>query len=151
MLSNKFNIAFNRLNFEIAKMIFNPDYFPEIPAADNEINRNFTQHIIKTIEQHGWENAKVQYEKREASASLIEYIMRQEGFHYLDNESPDIALQVFEMNVLAYPRSANALQGLGEAYMETGKKELALKYFRESIRINPDNDFVNKMIINLSE
>jgi cytochrome c-type biogenesis protein CcmH/NrfG len=40
---------------------------------------------------------------------------------------------------------------MGEGYMETGKKELALKYFRQSIRINPDNPFVKEMIKKLEE
>ena len=57
----------------------------------------------------------------------------------------------FEMNVYAYPSSAKALQGLGEGYMETGKKELAVKYFKESLSINPDNPFVNAMIKKLEE
>ncbi|MBK8416062.1 MAG: hypothetical protein IPL22_17090 [Bacteroidetes bacterium] len=50
------------------------------------------------------------------------------------------------MNVIAYPESAKAIQGLAEGYMETGKNELALKYFKESLRLNSDNPFVNDMI-----
>ncbi len=52
------------------------------------------------------------------------------GFNYLDNEKPEIAVKVFEMNVFASPKSSKALQDLGEGYMETGKKELAIKYFK---------------------
>jgi tetratricopeptide (TPR) repeat protein len=55
------------------------------------------------------------------------------------------------MNAFVYPKSAKALQGLGEGYMEIGKKELALKYFRQSLTINPDNRFVNNMIKKLGE
>ena len=55
------------------------------------------------------------------------------------------------MNVFAYPESAKALQGLGEGYMETDKKESALKYFKQSLSINPENPFVKDMIRELEE
>jgi Tfp pilus assembly protein PilF len=78
-------------------------------------------------------------------------MMRKEGFDHIDNKKPEIAIQIFEMNVFAYSKSAKALQGLGEGFMETGKRELALKYFKESLSINPDNPFVKEMIKKLEE
>ncbi|MBK9047343.1 MAG: hypothetical protein IPL74_11695 [Bacteroidetes bacterium] len=72
-------------------------------------------------------------------------MMRQEGFTQLDNSNPKLALEIFELNVIAYPESAKAIQGLAEGYMET-ENELALKYFKESLRLNSDNPFVNDMI-----
>ena len=72
--------------------------------------------------------------------------MRQEGFTQLENGNPKLALEIFEMNVIAYPESAKAIQGLAEGYMESGINELALKYFKESLRLNSDNPFVNDMI-----
>jgi CubicO group peptidase (beta-lactamase class C family) len=146
MLSNKSHPDFDGLNFEISKIIFNPNYNPEIPAADNEENRNFTNRIIKTIEDSGLENAKAEYKKRKKSEQLLEFVMRNEGFNHIDNKKPDIAIQIFEMDVFAYPQSAKALQGLGEGYMETGKKELSLKYLKQSLNINPENGFVKDLI-----
>lgn len=151
MLSNKFHPVFNNLNFEISRMIFNPHYNPEIPAIDNEENRNFTKRIIKTIEEFGLEKAKTEFRSRKKSEQLLEFMMRDEGFSHIDNSKPDIAIQIFEMNVFVHPESAKAFQGLGEGYMETGKKELALKYFRESLSIHPDNPFVKDMIKRLEE
>ncbi len=151
MLSNKSHTNFNGLNFEIAKIIFTKDYKPVIPLEDNEINRNFTNLIIKTIEESGLEKAKTIYQRRNKNENLLEFVMRNEGFSHIDHDKPEIAIQIFEMNVLAYPKSAKALQGLGEGYMETGKKELALPYFRQSLNINPDNPFVIKMIKKLEE
>lgn len=146
MLSNKLHPNFNNIYFEISRIIFNPMFKPEIPFVDNEENRNFTNHIIKTIEGSGLEKAKTEYSKRSKSEELLEFLMRNEGFNHIDDNKPDIALQLFEMNVFAHPKSAKALQGLGEGYMETGKKELALKYLNESLSINPDNLFVDRLI-----
>ncbi len=151
MYTNQSHPHFNNLNHEIARIIFNKDFKPEIPFEDNEPNRNFTNHIIKTIEDSGLEKAKETYQKREKGVNLLEYLMRDEGFNHIDNQMPDIAIKIFEMNVYAFPNSAKALQGLGEGYMETGKNDLALNYLNQSLKINPDNPFVTRMVKKLSE
>lgn len=151
MYTNKSHPNFDRLNFEIAKMIFNKQYQPEIPVEDNETNRKFTSLIITILEESGLEKAKTEYKSRNKSENLLEFVMRNEGFAHLDDNKPDTAIRIFEMNVFAYPNSAAALQGLGEGYMETGKKKQALQYFRQSLGINPDNPFVKDMIKKLEE
>jgi tetratricopeptide (TPR) repeat protein len=150
MLSNKSHPNFDNLNFEIAKIIFDPQFNPEIPATDNQENRDFTSHIVKTIEESGLEMAKTSFKKRKNSEQILEFMMRNEGFDRIESE-PGIAIQIFEMNVFAHPKSAKSLQDLGEGYMETGNNELSLKYFKESLSINPDSPFVNNMIKRLEE
>ncbi|CAM4081114.1 serine hydrolase domain-containing protein [Gillisia hiemivivida] len=151
MLSNKSHSNFDELNQEISQIIFNPKYIPVIPVADNEINRNFTNYIIGAIQEFGLEKANEEYQKKANSQSLLEFMMRNEGLNNLYNSKPDIAMQIFQMNVFVHPNVAKALQALGEGYMETGKKELALKFFNKSLSINPDNPFANKMIKRLEE
>lgn len=151
MLSNKSHPNFNGLNRELATMIFNRDFVPEIPAEDNEVNRSLTRLIINTIEEHGIEKARQEYQERNSGAQLLEFMMRDAGFDCIDNGKPELAIKIFEMNVFAFPESAKALQGLAEGYMETGNKELALQYFRESLNINPDNPFISMMISEIEE
>lgn len=146
MLSNKSHPNFNSLNFEMARIAFNPNFIPEIPIADNTENRKFTSRIISIISEFGLVKAKEEYANKKNSEHLIEFLMRDEGFNQMDSGKPEIAIQIFEMNAYAYPKSAKALQGTGEAYMETGKKELAVKYLKESLAINPDNPFVNRLL-----
>ncbi len=150
LLSNKSHPSSNNICFEISRIIFNPKFKPEIPAIDNKENRNFTNRIIKTIEDSGLAKAKEVYKKRKKTEHLLEFLMRNEAFDHLDNK-PNIAVQIFEMNVFAYPTSAKALQGLGEGYSETGKKALALKYLKASLSINPDNNLVSKLIKKLEQ
>jgi CubicO group peptidase (beta-lactamase class C family) len=151
MLSNKSHPSFNNICFEISRIIFNSKFIPEIQQIDNAENRGFTNRIITTIEEFGLEKAKEAYNKRKKNEHLLEFLMRNEGFDYLGNNKPDIAVQIFEMDVFIYPKSAKALQGLGEGYSETGKIELALKYLKESLIINPDNPFVNRLIKKLEK
>ncbi len=151
MLSNKSHPNFDELNLEISQIIFNTTYTPVIPVADNEINRNFTNYVIETIQEFGLEKAKEEYQKKANNQSLLEFMMRSEGLNNLYNSKPDIALQIFQMNVFVHPNVAKALQALGEGYMETGNKELALNFFNKSLLLNPDNPFANNMIKRLEE
>jgi len=52
----------------------------------------------------------------------------------------DDAITIFKLNVAGYPESFNVYDSLGEAYMEKGEKELAIKYYEKSIELNPDNE-----------
>ncbi len=146
MLSNKSHPNFDELNQEISQIIFRPNYIPVIPVADNEINRNFTTQILNTIAGSGLEKAKEKYQERDNSQNILEFMMRSEGLNHLYNNKPELAMQIFQMNVFAHPEVAKALQSLGEGYMETGNKEMALHYFKQSFRINPESNFVKEMI-----
>lgn len=151
MLSNKSHPNFNGLNRELSNIFFYEDYIPVIPAPDNEINRSFTNLIINTIEEFGLEKAQQEFQKRNPEENLLEFMMRNAGFNYIDNGKPEIAIEIFKMNVFAYPESSKSLQGLGEGYMETGNNELALKYLKQSLNINPENPFVKNMIKKIGE
>jgi hypothetical protein len=52
----------------------------------------------------------------------------------------DDAVLVFQKNVALHPGSWNAYDSLGEAYMKSGDKDLAVKNYRKSIELNPANE-----------
>ena len=49
------------------------------------------------------------------------------------------AIEVFKLNVESYPQSANAYDSLGDAYMQNGDKELAIRNYQKSLELNPAN------------
>ena len=77
--------------------------------------------------------------------------MRDEGFNKMENVNGDVALQILELNPVVHPTSAESIQWLGEGYMETGNKELAIKYFKESLSLNSDNRWINERIKELED
>ncbi|MFC1724449.1 alpha/beta fold hydrolase [candidate division KSB1 bacterium] len=62
------------------------------------------------------------------------------GYNYLQKGKTDDAVNLFKLNVLAYPGSWNAYDSLAEAYMTKGDNENAIKYYKKAIELNPDND-----------
>jgi len=55
------------------------------------------------------------------------------------------------MNVEMNPQSANAHDSLGEAYMINGNKELAIKNYKKSLELNPDNTNAKEMLNKLEK
>ncbi len=49
------------------------------------------------------------------------------------------AIQILELNAESFPHSWWNFDGLGEAYMEAGEKELAIKNYKKSLQLDPLN------------
>jgi len=49
------------------------------------------------------------------------------------------AVDIFKLDIEAYPQSWKAYDSLGEAYIAGGEKELAMKNYRRSLDLNPQN------------
>jgi tetratricopeptide (TPR) repeat protein len=67
------------------------------------------------------------------------------GYNYIKNDAKK-ALRYFKLNVENYPTSSNAFDSLGEVYMLLGDKKNAIKYYKESFRLNKRNDNAKQMI-----
>lgn len=60
------------------------------------------------------------------------------GYELMAAERLDQAIEVFKLNVAAYPQSANAYDSLGEAYMTKGDKEAAIRNYEKALELNPN-------------
>jgi tetratricopeptide (TPR) repeat protein len=49
------------------------------------------------------------------------------------------AIRIFQMNVEAFPKSANTYDSLAEGYMDDGDKALAIANYQKSLELNPKN------------
>ena len=61
------------------------------------------------------------------------------GYQHLQAGKTKEAIELFKMNVAAYPESANTYDSLGEAYMIDGDKELAIENYKRSLELDPKN------------
>jgi CubicO group peptidase (beta-lactamase class C family) len=61
------------------------------------------------------------------------------GYYLLSHRRTVSAIDVFRLNVLAFPRSANAYDSLGEAYLARGDTSLAVANYRKSLELDPGN------------
>jgi tetratricopeptide (TPR) repeat protein len=68
-----------------------------------------------------------------------EWKMNNLGLQLLFMGQKTEAINVLEFNAALYPRSANAFDTLGEAYMHQGDTEMAIRYFKMSLKLDPNN------------
>jgi len=61
------------------------------------------------------------------------------GYEYLANHQLAQALDIFKLNVEAHPNSGDAYDSLAEAYMVSGDKNMAIKFYKRSVELNPSN------------
>lgn len=71
------------------------------------------------------------------------------GYNLISRGMIQAAIEVFKMNVEMYPESANAHDSLGEAYMLDDNREEALRSYKRSLELNPDNENAEQKLENL--
>ena len=82
---------------------------------------------------------------------LNENSLNQLGYELLSAGKTDDAIEVFKLNVEAYPKASNPYDSLGEAYMKAGKKDLAIQNYSKSVELNPENQNGVEMLKKLKE
>ena len=96
-------------------------------------------------------DAAVRYfhQRREADPGITLFDEREMnglGYRYLENGKMHEAIELFKLNTIAYPDSWNVYDSLGEAYLKDGQKDLALKYYEESVKLNSVNTAAQQII-----
>jgi CubicO group peptidase (beta-lactamase class C family) len=90
--------------------------------------------VAAAIKQYReWKAARnSEYDFREAELNTL-------GYQLLQMKKVAEAIEIFKLNVEAYPQAANAYDSLGEAYLAAGNKELATINYKKSVELNPEN------------
>lgn len=72
------------------------------------------------------------------------------GYLLLQSEKIKEAIEFLKMNVSAFPDSWNVYDSLGEAYALDNQKALAIKNYKKSTELNPDNNYGKEQLKKLS-
>ena len=106
--------------------------------------------FVRKIRTEGIAAATAEFEarrRRDANAVLFgEQTLNRAGYALLGEGRKADAIEVFKLNVRAYPRSANVYDSLAEAYLETGHKAAAALWYREALRRSPADDRVRSTL-----
>jgi CubicO group peptidase (beta-lactamase class C family) len=114
---------------------------PKIPITIKFKEALETKGISGAIEEYG-----VLKETQSDKYNFGEYQLNSLGYYLLSKERVNDAIEVFKLNVNSFPDAYNTYDSLGEAYMINGDVELAIKNYKKSLELNPDNNnAVNKL------
>lgn len=112
--------------------------------------KSIAEVLLKIIQEQNVEAAIKRYHELKAAAPTAydfgEAELNGLGYQLLEMRRFNDALRVFALNVEAYPSSYSAYDRLGEAEMDNGDKELAIKNYRKSLELNRANENAKKRL-----
>ncbi len=125
-------------------------YYQNIYLTRGVLVSNFVE---ETIEESGIENGiDKYYELKNANTEnciFKELALNNLGHKLLSSDKNTEAIEIFKLNAEEYPDSWNVYDSLGEAYMKNGDKKLAIKNYKKSVKLNPENSGGEEMIAKL--
>jgi pimeloyl-ACP methyl ester carboxylesterase len=104
------------------------------PSAQNALAR--------AIKDKGVDAAIALYRQmrlRYPAEFLSESLLNTLGYQQLNAKRTQEAIALFKLNVEMYPNAFNPYDSLAEAYMVQGDREAAVKNYRKSLELNPNN------------
>lgn len=106
--------------------------------------------VYKTMAAEGIEAAVRKYQELKQTArdgyNFAEDQLNTLGYRLMAQGKLKEALRILQLNVEAYPQSANAYDSLGEAYMKNGDKQLAIENYEKSLKLNGSNQNAVEML-----
>lgn len=117
-------------------------WVPRIKAAYDG-RKSIGQTLAATIASQGIDAAVGQYHQLEATQPAAYNFDQRElnslGYELIRDRRFKEAIRVFALNVEAYPRSSNAYDSLGEAYMADGDKAQAIANYKIALSLDAAN------------
>jgi tetratricopeptide (TPR) repeat protein len=147
MLDNTNTEYLDRLSNSIAKIIYNQPYEP--PKI------SIVSVLENTINEKGIEAGIAQYHdlkaKQASTYDFAEAELNQLGYRLLRSGKSKEAIEIFKLNVEAYPQGFNAYDSLAEAYSTINERELAIQNYKKSLELNPNNTNAAEVIKRLEK
>ena len=78
------------------------------------------------------------WKKDQNSPFVQEVFINNLGYYLVGQKKMKEAIEVFKLNVAAYPKSGNTYDSLAETYMNTGDKARAVEFYRKAIEVEPN-------------
>jgi hypothetical protein len=106
--------------------------------------------LSQTLQEKNIEAAVAQYRELKAKGLGDIYTSEAEmnamGYRLLAGNQIREAIEVFKLNVEAYPNSANVYDSLAESYAVHGDKQLAIENYRKALELNPQSESARKAL-----
>jgi len=124
-----------RISRDLTSILYNQPY--ELPK------QSIAEALMKTISERDVAAAVKQYRELKATGSATYDFGENElnllGYQLLGAKKMKEAIEIFKLNVEAYPQAANPYDSLGEAYLTAGEKAPALQNYKKALELNPEN------------
>jgi CubicO group peptidase (beta-lactamase class C family) len=134
LLNNTGNAPLEEIVRSIAGILYEKPYAGPRQSIAHQLGKSIgTDGIAKALEKYPRMVANT------GEYSLDEAEMNGLGYQLLQDGKTKEAIEVFKLNVAAFPKSSNVYDSLGEAYMNDGDKRLAIINYERSLELNGSN------------
>jgi CubicO group peptidase (beta-lactamase class C family) len=135
LLNNTGGTKLGEMRTAIGRILYGEPYDPP--------KKSIARTLYKTMREKSLEAAISQYrELKKTSPEGFDFLpteLNQLGYALLQAARIEDAIQVFQLNIEAYPAEANGYDSLAEAYAAKGEKALAIKNYAKSLELDPNN------------
>ena len=135
-------LAMNELTKSIDTILEQSKYQkPKIPIINkilSELKINGSSKLASNI--------KNKIDKNPNDYSIDENSINGLAYTFLRDNQPKIAIEVFKLNTVLNPKSANAFDSLAEGYFSNDQFKLSKENYQKSIELNPENKNAKVMI-----
>ena len=135
VLDNTNSGNLGRLTDAISNILYNQPYDP--PQMSIALT------LEKTIKDKGIDAGVAEYRELKAKQSKAYDFAEEElntlGYRLMRQNKLKEALEIFKLNVEAYPKAFNTYDSLGEAYMNLNERDLAIQNYKKALELNPKN------------
>lgn len=111
-----------------------PYSLPKMPIVDI---------LYDQITKEGIENGLAFYDSLKSkdfqNYDFSESQLNSLGYRLLNEKKIKDAIEIFKLNTIAYPKSSNGFDSLGEAYYNTGDIATAIKCYEKALELDPTN------------
>jgi len=116
--------------------------------------KSIAQTLTTTIASGGIDATLKQYHELKIAApatyNFDESELNSLGYRLIHKNQFKEAIRIFQLNVEAYPKSANTYDSLAEGYMDDGESALAIANYQKSLQLNPKNRNAEVMLQKLN-
>jgi glyoxylase-like metal-dependent hydrolase (beta-lactamase superfamily II) len=126
-----------------------------VEAFWRQLFESAAQAMQQVIEESGIQVAIKKYHKMKEDQKAKYYFGENDfnalGYRLMGSGKIDEAIEIFKLNIDAFPESWNVYDSLAEAYMTKGANDLAIKYYKKSIVLNPENTNAKEILKRLEK
>jgi CubicO group peptidase (beta-lactamase class C family) len=134
LLNNTGRTVLGEMTESIRNILYNQSF--------NQPKKSMAFELLDVLTEKGAATGAETYKKLKADATygIKEDDMNNVGYQLLMTGKKKEALEIFKINVEAFPKSGNAYDSLGEAYLADGDTKLAIANYKKSIELDPKNE-----------
>jgi CubicO group peptidase (beta-lactamase class C family) len=145
LLNNTGGTVLEEMNQSIRSILYNQPF--------NQPKKSLAFELLEIYTNQGLAEGNETYTKikNDPTYGIKEGDVNRAGYQLLQINKKKEAIEIFKINTEAFPKSGNAYDSLGEAYLADGNKKLAIVNYKKSIELDPSNENGKKILAEISK